>query len=383
MAEKPLERLNYHNGQRLEAADLKAEQDYHIRTRRWLNKSLYSAGIASGLEIHAEPNTAFVVVSPGMALDNEGREIILLQEERVEVKGYAPGSEDLKVQGPYITIEYAEETISDEHGSCIIRGTKGKAQSTVAWGGPARVRAKPILSLSPFLPYAKSNKIVLAQVEVDTKCNISQINFSVRHYVGASSAATVHQYALEGEREVARVVTKDDHGNDKDVEVKARIYFHIRGRQPNGITLYLRAEEVSQLYYTELGLHNHAISVNVGSLTIPQHEHTITPITTLNIGNGTGPAGGHTPSYTDIRARTQNIIFNKIHGLSWTFWDPPVNVDQTVSGWADFRILFNAEPDHVHTIPGSTELNTATPPIPISGGGQLKQYRRIECFGAL
>lgn len=53
MNEKPLERLNYYNGQRLEASDFKTEQEYHIRTRRWLNKSLYTAGIARGLEVRS------------------------------------------------------------------------------------------------------------------------------------------------------------------------------------------------------------------------------------------------------------------------------------------------------------------------------------------
>ena len=37
MSEKPLDRLNYYNGQRLEAKDLRLEQEYMIRTRRWIN----------------------------------------------------------------------------------------------------------------------------------------------------------------------------------------------------------------------------------------------------------------------------------------------------------------------------------------------------------
>src|SRR3954462_15690854 len=72
MTEKPVERLNYYNGQRLEASDLKLEQEYHIRVRRWLNKSLYSAGIARGLEVRDQkkvdpndPSAPVVVVGPG------------------------------------------------------------------------------------------------------------------------------------------------------------------------------------------------------------------------------------------------------------------------------------------------------------------------------
>ncbi len=83
MSEKPLERLNYYNGQRLEAKDLKLEQEYHIRVRRWLNKSLYSSGIAQGLTVRVEKlkenNTEkpVIIVSPGLAIDTQGREIIL------------------------------------------------------------------------------------------------------------------------------------------------------------------------------------------------------------------------------------------------------------------------------------------------------------------
>ena len=64
MIEEPLDRLNYYNGQRLEASDLKLEQQYHIRVRRWINKSLYTPGIASGLDVRGETNTRFVVVGP-------------------------------------------------------------------------------------------------------------------------------------------------------------------------------------------------------------------------------------------------------------------------------------------------------------------------------
>src|SRR6266513_2034651 len=75
MIERPLDRLNYYNGQRLEAGDLKLEQEYHIRVRRWINKSLCTPGIASGLDIREQKGTRFVIVSPGLALDAEGREI--------------------------------------------------------------------------------------------------------------------------------------------------------------------------------------------------------------------------------------------------------------------------------------------------------------------
>jgi hypothetical protein len=130
MTEKPLERLNYYNGQRLEASDLKLEQEYHIRVRRWLNKSLYSAGIARGLEVHAEiaidPSkkpAPVVVVSPGLALDAEGHEIILWEEERVVVVGdarhHAGSASEAEVDGLYLTIRYDEELTSLQQSGCV------------------------------------------------------------------------------------------------------------------------------------------------------------------------------------------------------------------------------------------------------------------------
>src|SRR5438094_368397 len=122
MSEKPLERLNYYNGQRLEARDLKLEQEYHIRVRRWLNKSLYTSG-----------------------------------------------------------------------------------------------------------------RTGLAEVELDAVCTtVRRVHVGARRYVGAALTAKVYQYALEGERHVSSTI-----GNESN---PARIYFHIRGRQPHSVTLYLRAE---------------------------------------------------------------------------------------------------------------------------------------------
>lgn len=134
MSEKPVERLNYYNGQRLEARDFKLEQEYHIRVRRWLNKSLYSPGIARGLEVREEQGTLNVIVSPGLALDAEGREILLWEEERVPVQSYS-GSSDAVVEGNYLVIEYREEKLEEEKSGCTPRRTGTAEQSGVGWAG--------------------------------------------------------------------------------------------------------------------------------------------------------------------------------------------------------------------------------------------------------
>lgn len=305
MNEKPLERLNYYNGMPLQASDFKTEQDYHMRTRRWLNKSLYSAGIARGLEVRAitegpKKDTPFVAVSPGLALDSEGREIILFDEALVEVCSYS-GTDESTVVGNYLVIEYAEEALAYESGGCAVRTPGTSAlKSTTKWGGPSRIQAQVKFSWVPFVPQPGSNQIVLARVELKPGCGeVHQIDAGARRYIGAASAATVRQYALEGEREIAFIPIESfpapktgEPENRQKVEVVGRIYFHIRGRQPNSVTLYLRAVEFSVLYYTELGRHSHGLTVGTSVPTegpiYPdvinpdkyKHTHTITNIIT-------------------------------------------------------------------------------------------------------
>lgn len=266
MSEKPLERLNYYNGQRLEAKDLKLEQEYHIRVRRWLNKSLYSSGIARGLTVRAqkvkegETEKPVIVVRPGLAIDTQGREIILVEEKNLDL----PGETDT-----YLTIAYDERKTEEETGSCANRKTGGH----VPWGGPARILAEPLLNFYPEIPPDGSGKIVLARVTQINNCNDVELDMSLRRYIGASSASRVNQYALEGERHI-------------DKNNPGRIYFHIRGRQPTAVTLYLRAEKFSTLFYTELGQHTHALNID-GNLETLDAE----PALDVNISNHSHASG--------------------------------------------------------------------------------------------
>ncbi len=77
MPEFKIQRVNYFEGQRLRVKDFEDEQTYHLDMRRRHNKNLHSWGIAEGLRVNREKDTNKVTISPGMALDAEGREIIL------------------------------------------------------------------------------------------------------------------------------------------------------------------------------------------------------------------------------------------------------------------------------------------------------------------
>ncbi|CUS34027.1 hypothetical protein [Candidatus Nitrospira nitrificans] len=356
MNEKPLERLNYHNGQRLEAADFKAEQDYHIRTKRWLNKSLYSAGIARGLDVRPimegpKKDTPFVAVGPGLALDHEGREIILLEEATVEVYSHA-GTDESTVVGNYLVIEYAEETIAYEKGGCAVRAEGTSAnKSTTNWGGPSRIQARVKFSWAPFVPHPGSNQIVLARVELAEGCkSVRQIDAGARRYIGAASAATVRQYALEGEREVAFIPKesfpppKQGEEERKDVQVVGRVYFHVRGRQPNSVTLFLKGAEFSPLRYTEMGIHTHSSDVGVGqgantdhASAIDQHKHSGTTLSAVNSTHAHSAFGFvSNSSYNGTIPPTPGDIPNLIASAFLPYPDGPMSINAPGSGNATF-----------------------------------------------
>jgi hypothetical protein len=242
-----LDRLNYFNGQRLEASDLKVEQNYHIFVRRILNRSLYSPGIASGLEVTEKADDKHkVVVSPGLALDSVGREIVLLDSREVQVIG-SPSEVEGVVFGNYLVIEYDEAKTAETVDGCTVKLAGAKKSKDLSFGGPTRIRADAKLSWRSTWPSDATNQIVLAQVELDKSCAVFDIRTYVRKYAGLSPSAKVHQFALEGDADIAE-------DNPK------RIYFHIRGGRPK-VTLYLKGEKFSSLYYTELGRHSHPLDL--------------------------------------------------------------------------------------------------------------------------
>jgi hypothetical protein len=72
-----IERMQFFNGQRLFAADLQDLDDFN-RQMRWLhNQSLHGPGVGSGYAISGPKGERQVVIQPGYAIDNLGREIVL------------------------------------------------------------------------------------------------------------------------------------------------------------------------------------------------------------------------------------------------------------------------------------------------------------------
>ena len=76
-----IERLNYYEREHLRSFDFVAEQNYHLEMRRRLNIALHLWGVVEGLELKKgsiEPGLPEqVYITPGMAIDAYGREILL------------------------------------------------------------------------------------------------------------------------------------------------------------------------------------------------------------------------------------------------------------------------------------------------------------------
>ncbi|HBL30333.1 MAG TPA: hypothetical protein DD490_26155 [Acidobacteria bacterium] len=80
-------RLRYYNGQFLQQQDFTAEQDYQLDRHRRHNRQLHTYGIAEGLTVTAGVGATSAVVSPGTAIDGEGRTIVLTESRNVPFNG--------------------------------------------------------------------------------------------------------------------------------------------------------------------------------------------------------------------------------------------------------------------------------------------------------
>ena len=72
-----MKRVHYFTGQLLSAADFQAEQEYHLARQRRLNLRLHGMGIVSGLQVSTENDGIGIHVSPGVAIDPLGNEIVV------------------------------------------------------------------------------------------------------------------------------------------------------------------------------------------------------------------------------------------------------------------------------------------------------------------
>jgi len=81
----PVQRPRYFDHQFLKVEDFTLETEYHLDMRRRHNRDLHTPGVADGLTVAGSSGATSVTVAPGVALDAQGREIVLVDPRTVSL----------------------------------------------------------------------------------------------------------------------------------------------------------------------------------------------------------------------------------------------------------------------------------------------------------
>jgi hypothetical protein len=171
-ATRSIERQRFFDGERLFASDLQGIEAFN-REMRWLhNQSLHQPGIGNGLAVAGRKDDREVVVGPGYAVDDRGREIVLTGSRTIPVPPVA--GDDGKPRRYVLTVQYPDDADLEEvelrEGICDTRGAvRLREEPIFCWvplnpdGSPARDKAE-ILG---------GRKLVLTEVAV-RDCKLHQ-----------------------------------------------------------------------------------------------------------------------------------------------------------------------------------------------------------------
>jgi hypothetical protein len=162
-----LARPAFFSGQQLRAADLDAVTAYH-RELSWLhNRSLHNWGIATGYSVTGAVGESRVVVSPGYALDCQGRELILTEARELPVPAVA-GDAEGNPASYFLTASWLDDADLDAEIRTGLCGTSGAVRrpetADLRWQDP-----DDRLSGSGFRP---GLDVVLASVQVQ-RCRLA------------------------------------------------------------------------------------------------------------------------------------------------------------------------------------------------------------------
>ncbi|SRR6266511_652371 len=296
-----VQRLNFFDGQRLDASDLRLEQRYHIELRRLLNRGLFGPGAVNGLEV-AAADAHTVAVSAGLALDPLGREVVLASEQRLAVPNRPPVQKSLG--GYFLTIRYGEVPVPGSVDGCRVPPSVMQ---------PSRVVEQPILGWTETWPnhrlcgqpgHPEDCAIALAKVDLDSSCAIAGIDAGSRQWAQVIVPGQVHAFALEG-------------GRDIDPQHPGTLRFHVRGGRPSAVILYLRGEPFTPYYYTELGSHAHSLEKrSTADASMPDHIHDFSNVNTK-------ASGTHGHNVQVLLSPSNSVLTNALLATGFERTGPP------------------------------------------------------------
>lgn len=156
-----VERQQFFNGQRLFADDLQTLEAFN-REMRWLhNRSLHQPGIGSGLAVRGKKDDRKVTVEPGYAVDAEGREIVLLESQELDVP---PVAGDKNGESAYydLVVSYPDdaglEVVETRAGVCAPRSAvRLREEPVFCWVRLARTESGGTPGIDP------SNRIAVKE----------------------------------------------------------------------------------------------------------------------------------------------------------------------------------------------------------------------------
>jgi hypothetical protein len=156
-----MKRLNYFKHQFLEERDFQDEQRYHIEMRRRHNRALHSWGIAEGLQV-TQRGEREITIGPGMAIDHEGREIMLTADLVHDLSAFRHLAE------VWVSIAYHEEHQAADRD--LNSGVERYTRTTETFK----------IDSTKEQPLREGSVIILARVEFDDTGHIAKIDTSER-----------------------------------------------------------------------------------------------------------------------------------------------------------------------------------------------------------
>jgi hypothetical protein len=180
-----IQRLNYFTSQFLQDKDFQDEQTYHREMRHHHNRTLHTPGVVNGL-IVSKAGDRQIKVSPGVAIDREGQEIVLLSESGAITLDNA--NTDV-----FVTIAYGE-TLKDPDS-----GIQNQFR---------RTQEDPKITFSTSRPSEASSLILMASVKLDKNGNIDNIASNPDNQVRTVASAAIAPKSIGTEQLRDGAVTK-------------------------------------------------------------------------------------------------------------------------------------------------------------------------------
>ena len=196
-----IKRLNYFTGQFLKENDFLDEQSYHINALSMHNRNVHSWGIASGLDVLFDGK--HVILTEGMAIDRNGKQILLEKPARIDFKRTSSSTVHLTIS---LETKETDPVETDE------------------FSGNTRISEGAHIELDKGMPDDESVKIFLAKITLDpeNKTAIS-IDKSNRKIIGLSDDIRVRKISFIQKKEPKEWPTiKGSEGKDADLEIISR-----------------------------------------------------------------------------------------------------------------------------------------------------------------